>query len=171
MNTIHIERKKFCVYAHSTSERGIFYIGMGTADRPFVARHKRVLWKQIVRKNGGYDVSVLYWTDDKRQALDFERDAIELFAPICNIRGTHRDKRQHWTADEEAILRQNFHNISPKGLRALIPGRSRNAINLKARKMGLAHSVADYVNATSWLPTYHDVAELPTPQVVIEWQE
>lgn len=43
----------------------------------------------------------------------------------------------HWTPDEDQVLRTCYSTLGPRGVSELIPRRSRRAIVLRARRLGL----------------------------------
>lgn len=77
-----------CVYIHTVKiEERPLYIGEGKSYRPFMSQGRGSLWNDYVRMNlGELDVEILGWFEDLKLSLEFEKHAIKLYDPICNIR-------------------------------------------------------------------------------------
>jgi hypothetical protein len=50
------------------------------------------LWMAAVERRGGYDIDILRWFGNERDALRFERQMIEALRPECNIHGTAKTR-------------------------------------------------------------------------------
>lgn len=80
---------KFCVYTHIRKDlKTPFYVGKGVKDRPFEKYNRSSWWKNIVAKHG-YEVKIIKWFDDDKDALKFERELqlqyLAIGHDLCNI--------------------------------------------------------------------------------------
>lgn len=80
---------RFCIYAHSTDNGTIFYIGKGKSGRPYEWGGRSNLWMRKVIDTG-FHVEILAWYDTAEEALHAERQVIMHLQPECNITGTKR---------------------------------------------------------------------------------
>ena len=81
---VRIEPGKVCVYTHSISGT-VFYVGKGTAGRPFATTGRTHLWRNAV-SNRSFDVDIIGWFDTDREAQNREREEIRELNPIVNQR-------------------------------------------------------------------------------------
>jgi hypothetical protein len=80
--TIHTN-KAYCVYVHSY-QGTVFYIGKGRPYRPFESsRHNRT-WTDFVSAVDSYDVEIVLWTNDAKEARHVEAQLIREQHPLCN---------------------------------------------------------------------------------------
>jgi len=84
VNCIKISTKeKYCVYLHKHNDN-VFYVGKGVFYRPFEGLKHGKKWKDFVSTINSFDVQILLWTNDEKEALMEEKRLIKLHKPICN---------------------------------------------------------------------------------------
>ena len=80
------EQGKYCVYAHKSRLTGeIFYIGMGGPKRVRSKLGRNEIWQKIVTTEGGHEVEIIAWHDDRSQAEKREREEILALRPAANL--------------------------------------------------------------------------------------
>lgn len=101
------EDRKYCVYTHSTLDRGennyVFYVGMGVyPSRPYSKSGRNYLWKATVNRLG-VKVDVVFKDLTKEEAFEKERDLIAKYRLIgqcsCNIEDGGKSKFYKNNAD------------------------------------------------------------------------
>jgi hypothetical protein len=127
----------FYVYAHSTPNAGIFYIGKGSGSRAQSKAGRNNKWKEIVQENGGtFEYKIIangFDSEEKAYAAEIEeiKKAKNAGASLCNLtngggRGFAftKDVRQRmskialesWTAEKRESLRERMKgNQNTKG--------------------------------------------------------
>lgn len=76
---------KFCVYAHFIGKKCI-YVGKGSWTRAYDFKIRRSRWNTMVLKYGIVPtIKFLRWFSSEQAALDFEKEVIKRWRPICNI--------------------------------------------------------------------------------------
>jgi hypothetical protein len=99
---------------------------------------KKWFWNDITdaalrSASGGYDPTVRGRSQELADRLGVPRWAVNRRAAAL---GLSRPKDRPWSAQEEAYLEANFHNVSAKTLACRL-GRSPTAVKLKAKRLGL----------------------------------
>jgi hypothetical protein len=73
----------------------VFYVGKGTAGRPFtiggsIARNPE--WFRIVAEHGYFEAEIVSWHDDNKSALSHEQELIKKYSPAANFRNNGKNK-------------------------------------------------------------------------------
>lgn len=84
MNT-DIQLDLYSVYYHKDKDQ-IFYVGMGSANRPFVKSGRTSMWRKYVREMKGrpYSIEIVKQFNLKKDACAFEKAEIERLRPTAN---------------------------------------------------------------------------------------
>lgn len=86
--SISLPRNNFCVYYHK-HKGNIFYIGMGSLERPFAIKSRSDRWKKFIEtiSDETYEIQIVRFFSLWREARDFEIAEIERLQPQVNIDG------------------------------------------------------------------------------------
>lgn len=76
---------QYCVYTHSHNG-AVFYVGHGIPQRPFDMVRRNQAWKDYVTKLHRYEVDIVLWTNDAKEAKRLESKLILELCPACNVR-------------------------------------------------------------------------------------
>jgi hypothetical protein len=79
-----IQNKGTAVYRH-ISNGIVFYVGMGIGQRAFEVTRRNYLWKEVVDKNGYFEVEIISWHIDRNEAVIVEAEEIVRLKPYANI--------------------------------------------------------------------------------------
>lgn len=82
--------KDTCVYTHSRLDGTVFYVGIGSPNRPHSERNCNQHWHNIVQKYGGYSINILHQNLTWEQACAIEIELIKKYreisgAKLCNL--------------------------------------------------------------------------------------
>ena len=108
---------KYCVYAHYRKDNNeMFYIGQGTASRPFVKYRKLKSWNDVVESACGFTVKVIKDKLSKNQALALEKEYIDKYSNSLVNKPTSSSTTRTMDFD---LLNERFYidATSPSGLR------------------------------------------------------
>ena len=98
----------YYVYKHHTKDTNeLFYIGKGKGQRAFEASGSRnKLWKNIVNKHG-YLVEFIKENLTEEEALQIEKEAIELYKPRANFSVGGRGGATGYKHTQESLRRRS----------------------------------------------------------------
>lgn len=77
---------RFYVYSHSVNGV-VLYIGKGSQHRAFEFSRRSKKWHRTFDGVAKVQVNFLFWSDDEKEALDFEKLKIQEVRPIANCFG------------------------------------------------------------------------------------
>ena len=69
----------FYVYLHKRSDGSVFYVGKGKDKRAFCKKDRNPYWRKVVKKNGGFDVEIIYEGLDEETAFAKEVETIAFY--------------------------------------------------------------------------------------------
>ena len=79
-------------------------------------------------------------------------------------------KKQGWTDSEKELLKKSYSTSNWEGLKKLFSGRSRNAIRLMAREIGLKRDTA-VTRENSWLSKEEELIKKMYSDPAVSWEE
>ena len=65
-----------CIYLHIKQNGEVFYVGIGNYNRPKIKTSRNVLWRNIVKKNPEYEISVLKNNLSIKEAIELAKNSI-----------------------------------------------------------------------------------------------
>lgn len=100
---MRVNKDGWCVYSHSY-EGKIFYIGKGRPQRPFELHGRNDIWIEFMKNKDYFDVSIVEWFLDERDAYTFERDIVDTLRPECNMQCSgYKLSEEHKKAISDAL--------------------------------------------------------------------
>lgn len=85
---------RFCVYAYY-DESGIFYVGEGNAQRPFLFKKSRSVKLTQRLKISSFGILILKENISKGEAIELEQKAIESYKTKYNLLNIQKTRKQH----------------------------------------------------------------------------
>lgn len=87
------EEKIYCVYQHIRPDKNqVFYVGIGSKNRPYDKAGRNKYWYNIVSLNSNYEINVLFENLSWKECCKKERKFIKLygrkdlgFGTLCNL--------------------------------------------------------------------------------------
>lgn len=79
-----IFKNMFCVYTHSHNGK-IFYVGKGKGYRPFSSADRHAAWNSVTSSMDSFDVNIVEWFENEKDAYDFERSITLKHKPEANV--------------------------------------------------------------------------------------
>ena len=76
--------KSHYIYTHSV-DGVVFYVGKGSGGRAFTKGSRNSLWETFVCGSPVFDIALVAFFVEKKEAFDFERALIFKLKPCCNV--------------------------------------------------------------------------------------
>jgi hypothetical protein len=78
-----METKDTCLYIHTRKDDGgIFYVGIGDENRPYVNKKRNNYWNNVVKKYEGFEVTILKTDMTWKEACDLEIKMIAFYGRV-----------------------------------------------------------------------------------------